>query len=248
MTFRWTAALLACLAVASVGRADHHSAPEDAPADAPAADAQDAADEGAADEGAAAKSARDMAGPRTPPYAIKLQEGIRLVLAHDVEAAATAFREAIKMDPRRPEPHYHLGVVQRMQGELRSAIDSFEAAARMAREDRPWQARALAAIAWTIERIAAQRPDLPEDADAKASRVNEPQLARAREAWQRVRDLAAEGGEPLLATAAATAEGRQKAIDALLSLEERTAPVRERIAERETVRAEEEAARAKKKK
>jgi tetratricopeptide (TPR) repeat protein len=195
---------------------------------------------------AAAQDAADA--PGTPPYFVKVQAGIRQVLGRDLDGAVGTFREAVQLDPRRPDAHYHLGVVRRMQGEHSEAIDSFETAARMAKEDAAWRVRALVAIAWTLEQVAAVRPEVGADARPEAPRINEPQLARARDAWQRVRQLATEAtGEPIVGTAVSVAVERQRVIDEVIATEGRTVDVRKRIAAREQEKAEEEAKAAAKK-
>jgi tetratricopeptide (TPR) repeat protein len=195
---------------------------------------------------AAAQDAADA--PGTPPYFVKVQAGIRQVLGRDLDGAVGTFREAIQLDAKRPDAHYHLGVVRRMRGEHSEAIDSFETAVRMAKDDAAWRVRALVAIAWTLEQVAAVRPEVGADARPEAPRINEPRLARARDAWQRVRQLANEAtGEPIVGTAVSVAVERQRVIDEVIATEGRTVDVRKRIAEREQVKAEEEAKAAAKK-
>jgi hypothetical protein len=104
------------------------------------------------------------------------------------------------------------------------------------------------AIAWTLEQVAAVRPEVGADAGPEAPRINEPRLARARDAWQRVRQLATEAtGEPIVGTAVSVAVERQRVIDEVIATEGRTVDVRKRIAAREQVKAEEEAKAAAKK-
>jgi tetratricopeptide (TPR) repeat protein len=231
MELRFAAGLLACLLMAPAGLAQEGT-PGDAQGDAPPKD-----------EVAAPGTDDVSASPLTPPYAVDVQRGMRLVLARDFDGAIDTLRQAIKRDPQRPEAHYYMGVAQGMQNEPKEAIGSFETAARMARDDRAWKARALVAVAWMVERIGAQRPELAEGAGPKVARINEPQLARARDAWERVRQLADADGprDPIIDTAVSVATERQRAIDEVLATEERTVPVRQRIADREKQKAEEEA-------
>lgn len=183
------------------------------------------------------------AGPRTPPYAIQVQRGIRLILAHDLDGAVAAFRKAIEMNPQLPQAHYFLGAALRAKGDLQNAVESFETAARMAQGDANWQARGWTGAAMTLEIIAAKHPELPtgDQLTPETPRINEPGLEQARDAWNHVKQAGAAGAQivdPRIADA------RIAAIDRLEQTEKQTVAVREAIAAREKQKAE-EAAKAK---
>lgn len=185
------------------------------------------------------------AGPNTPPYAVKVQAGIRKVLAQDLDGAVATFRQAIEMDPNAPQAHYFMGAALRAKGQLKEAVESFQTAARMAQGDPAWQARGLFVAAMTLEQLAAQRIELPQgdQLTPETPRINEPALERAREAWNRVKQVT-QNGAPVVSTN--LVDQHIQAIDKLEQTEKQTVDVRKRIAEREKKKAEDEAEEAKK--
>ncbi|MFW6049681.1 MAG: hypothetical protein ACODAU_00825 [Myxococcota bacterium] len=191
------------------------------------------------DAESAGEEAATGATELTPPYAVKAQNGIRLLLAKDLEAAAAAAREAIRLDPRRPQGHYVLGSVLRTKGDLQEALESFETAARMAGSDAGWRARAEAGAALVLEALATQqiRETEGEERPPEAPRVNEPVLERVRRAWERVREAGEDGAR---SADPDTVTARLQAIDAVIETDEKAAGVRTKIAEREKEKAEEE--------
>jgi tetratricopeptide (TPR) repeat protein len=54
---------------------------------------------------------------------------------NQVEESARAFRQAIKLAPRRPEPHYNLAVVLESVGRYTQAIEAYEAALQLQPDD-----------------------------------------------------------------------------------------------------------------
>lgn len=162
---------------------------------------------------AEAESESEASAPTTPPYMLKVQNGLRLAVGRDFEGAMAALREAMQLSPTEPEAHYYLGEVQRMQGNLAEALESFRTSQRMAQENgKPgWQARAMQGAAETLER-------------------QENQLEAARQAWTeyaRFADANRQVSNPEIARA------RIQAIDAVTEQERAYVAVRERIAARE---------------
>ncbi|MFW5876364.1 MAG: tetratricopeptide repeat protein [Myxococcota bacterium] len=257
----WTAALLLATAPASAEESEAEPTPEpDAQvaqdgADGegtPEAEAEGKKAEGEKAEGEKAEgegdeeTAEKTSGPRTPDYAVKVQNGIRLILARDLEGAIAALQEALKLDPRKPQAHYFMGIAQREKGEMDPALESLDTAARMADGQPDWQARAYAGKAMALEQKAAGKQTADEDDERppEAPRIDKPGLKRARQAWERVRDAGDEGAEMVNAQ---VVDERQKMIDGLIETDETAAKIRTAIAEREKEKAEEEAEGDKKK-
>lgn len=166
--------------------------------------------------GAAAAAAP---APGATPYQVEVQNGIRLIVARDLDGAIAALRQAISIDRSKPDAHYYLGAALRLKNELASAAEAFRACARLAGQanDALFQARGLQGAAETLERIEAQR-------DA------------ARTEWERV----AQWGQSHREINPEVARARMQAIDAAVTQERAYARVRERIAERERERAQEQ--------
>lgn len=151
--------------------------------------------------------------PTTPPYMTKVQNGLRLAVARDFDGAMASLREAVQLDASKPAAHYYVGEVERMRGNLTEALEAFRTAARNAQtaNDPAWQARALQAVAETLER-------------------QDGQLEAARAAWTehaRFADANRNAASPEIARA------RIQAIDVVNEQEQAYVAVRERIAARE---------------
>jgi len=162
---------------------------------------------------APAQQAEATPAPTTSPYMTKVQNGLRLAVGRDFDGALASLREAVGLDSAKPEAHYYIGEVQRMRGNLDDALGSFRTAAQNAQSTQQpgWRARAMQAIAETLER----QPD---------------KLADAREAWTayaRFADANREAASPEIARA------RIQAIDVVSEQEIAYVAVRERIAARE---------------
>ncbi|MDW8362960.1 MAG: hypothetical protein RMK74_11215 [Myxococcales bacterium] len=150
---------------------------------------------------------------RTSPYAERVAQAIAASLARDWSRAAQLLREAVELEPSRPDAYGLLGAVHRQRDALQDAVESFRTCARMARQTtvESWEARCLHGIASTLERI-------PE------------RLEEARAAWNElVRFLDV---RPEALVAAPHARARVSAIDTVLEQERVYVEVRQRIAER----------------
>ena len=149
-------------------------------------------------------------------YAAALGRGLTAVRAGDRGGAIAAFREAVQLQPSRPDAVCFLAEAQRASGDLAAALEGFQACARVARgwshhDAQRWVARGLHGAASTLERMGPERQ------------------AEARTAWQeyvRFADGAAQVSSPAIGRARVTA------IDQVTELERVTAEVRERIAAR----------------
>jgi hypothetical protein len=162
-------------------------------------------------------TAAPAAAASTPDYAARIGQGSSAIGAGDRPGAIVAFREAVQLEPSRPEGVCYLAAAQRLSGDMNAALDGFQACARVARAagDGRWTGRALHGIASTLERM-------PERA------------ADARAAWQeyvRFADSATAHAIPQVGRARITA------IDQVVELERAMVEVRQRIAEREAQRA-----------
>jgi len=157
---------------------------------------------------------------RTPPAWAALQRGHRAFLARDFDTALAAYREAAMATPPLPIAHYFIGAAQRAKGSFDEALESFRTAARLAGDaDAALKAKCLANIAWTFE--------AKQDFNA------------AREAWLEYKTWctthASIPGFPQIA------DERVAAIDVVKALDQTYEAVRQRIADRERVVAEQAA-------
>lgn len=154
--------------------------------------------------------------PVTPPYMVEVQNGLRLALARDFEGAVATLREAVQLNPSNPHAYYYIGEVQRMRQSLPEALESFRTARRMAEQANEivWQARAMQAIAETLER-------------------QENQLTAAREAWLALASFADSHRQQVNPE---IARARIQAIDVVTEQEQAYVAVRQRIEEREQER------------
>lgn len=160
----------------------------------------------------AAQSAPDAAAR----YAESVGRGTTALTSGDRNGALAAFRDAVQLEPSRPEAVCHLAATQRLAGDLSAAEEGFQACLRVARaaNDSRWTARALHGVASTLERIPERMTD-------------------ARTAWQeyvRFADGATTVASPAIGRA------RTTAIDQVVELERVMVDVRQRIAEREAAR------------
>ncbi|HHH28192.1 MAG TPA: hypothetical protein ENK57_07585 [Polyangiaceae bacterium] len=159
---------------------------------------------------------QDAPTPGADEYTRRVQAGIQSAITGDRGAALAAFRDAIALDGSRPQAPYYLAATQRAAGELQDAVTGFERARDLAADSPRWRARALQAIADTLERM-------------------EGQLQQARAAWNayvQFADANAAVSHPQMGRA------RAHAIDAMLEQERAFVSVRERIAARERENAE----------
>lgn len=141
-----------------------------------------------------------------------LGRGFAASAAGDREGALAAFREAVALDPSRPDIVCHLAEAQRLAGDHEAALEGYRACVRIARaaNEPRWIARGLHGIASTFERMPAR-------------------LLEARGAWQEYvvfADGAAAHASPMLGRARITA------IDQVIELERVMVDVRARIEER----------------
>jgi Flp pilus assembly protein TadD len=66
-----------------------------------------------------------------------LDLGILLANRSDTEEAARHFREAIRIDPSRPDAHYHLGKLWRSLGRDEEADSEFAKVKELAKDEPP---------------------------------------------------------------------------------------------------------------
>lgn len=158
-----------------------------------------------------------LAQESPPEYTAALGRGLTAIGAGDRAGAITAFREAVQLDPARPDAVCHLASAQRANGDLPAALEGFQACTRVARaspsrDAQRWVGRGLHGIASTLERMGTERQ--PE----------------ARTAWQeyvRFADGATQVASPAIGRARITV------IDQVVELERVTVEVRQRIAARQ---------------
>ncbi len=145
-------------------------------------------------------------------YIAKVREGMEAAIAGDLAGALAKLQEAAAMDTTRPEAHYYMGEVQRMNGDLPAAIESFRAADQRAVQvgDDRMRARAIQGVADTLERIPERRDE-------------------ARLAWN---EAAAFADAHRGALSPEQARGRMQVIDTVVQMERDYVSVRERIAAR----------------
>ncbi|MDO9020329.1 MAG: hypothetical protein Q8S73_39700 [Deltaproteobacteria bacterium] len=150
------------------------------------------------------------------PFDQSLRRGAEAFARHDLDAAMTAFRDAVQRDPRSPVPWLRMAAVSRARNDAATALGNYREALRLAIEasadaDR---ARALTGVA----------------------ELNEAQglWREAIGAWGVVAEFADAHAS---VTSAAVPRARIEAIRRRESLDREYAPVRERIAERLRVNA-----------
>lgn len=157
--------------------------------------------------------AQDPPRPAASPYALKIQAGSRAVMARDFPGAADAFRQAIQLEPSKPDGYYFLGETQRLGGNLPESIEAFRTCVRMASQvgSDAFEGRCLQGIADSLERIEGRGEE-------------------ARGAWNDAARFADSHQSNLTPQ---NARARVQALDAVAELERAYVPVRQRIAERE---------------
>ncbi|MEM9192807.1 MAG: hypothetical protein AAGF12_26770 [Myxococcota bacterium] len=154
----------------------------------------------------------EATAPRTPPYLVKVAEGVRAAVAGSHDGALAKFEEATREDPSRPEAYYHSGAVERIRRNLTEALQHFRDCIRTATgRDDVIHARCLQAIADTLE-------------------MQEDGLEQAREAWQEYQRFA-DGHQ--MAADIEMGRARIQRIDMVLEQERVYVDVRQRIADRE---------------
>jgi tetratricopeptide (TPR) repeat protein len=173
------------------------------------------------EDGEAGEATEEAPQPGADLYTQRVQQGIQMLVSGDAAGATEAFEQAVALDGERPQAPYFLAEVQRLGGNLEPALEGFRRAAELAAgaEAPRWQARALQAVAMTLERM-------------------EGRIEDARSAWQeyiRFADAHQTVSHPQLGRA------RVQAVDMMNEQERVYVEVRERIAERERQAAEEEA-------
>lgn len=166
---------------------------------------------GAAD----AKKKKKKKDEEPPPVASEeyplLQKGHAAYLIRDYDKAYGYYKEAGEKAPKNPEVHYYMGCVLKAKAEHDDAIESFRTAYLMATgKDEIWKGPALVQVA--LVREAAK------------------QWQEAKKAWQDLVDYAA--GKGLQVDATALAKKRIEAIDKMLEMEKKYAPVRKLIEEK----------------
>lgn len=154
--------------------------------------------------------------PGADEYTRSVRAGLERLVGGDARGAMTELRRAMELDGARPEAPFQLAAAQRLSGELEDALGTFRQAAALAEaaHQTRWRARALSAVAFTLERMAGRMPE-------------------ARAAWMEyVRFAESNPGvvDPLIGRA------RVQAIDIVTEQEEAYVEVRRRIAEREEER------------
>ena len=167
---------------------------------------------GAAD---AKKKKKKKKEEEPPPVASEeyplLQKGHAAFIIRDYDKAFGYYKEAGEKASKNPEVHYYMGCVLKAKGENDDAIESFRTAYLMATgKDEIWKGPALVQVA--LVREAAK------------------QWEEAKKAWQDFVDYAA--GKDLKVDATELAKKRIEAIDKMLEMEEKYAPVRKLIEEK----------------
>lgn len=165
---------------------------------------------------AASRAPEDDAGggeePSATPYVRQVQAGMELLLRGDQAGALELFAGLAAEHPRHPEGSFYQGVAHRMAGRPEEALEAFRLCAGANPREQPrWTARALFAIADTLEQL-------------------DGRLAEAKNAW----NAYAEFADRNLSVADPTiGRSRLQMIDRALALESSYQSVRQRIAERE---------------
>lgn len=163
---------------------------------------------------AEAKKKKKKKKEEPPPKAAEeleiLQKGHSAFLIRDFDKAFGFYKQAAEKASKNPVMHYFLGCVLKAKGEHDDAIESFRTAYLMATgKDAGWKGPALVQVALVRE-------------SAK-------EWEEAKKAWQDYIDYAK--GKDLAVNATPLAEKRIKAIDKMLEMEEKYAPVRKLIEE-----------------
>ncbi|NOY93639.1 MAG: hypothetical protein GXP55_20835 [Deltaproteobacteria bacterium] len=172
---------------------------------APRASAQDAAAE--------TPAAEEHPTPTAPPYAQAVRHSIEKLVARDFDGAEVDAREALRLEPGRPEAHYYLAVALRAKGSGEEALAEYQATAQMgsAVSEPIWQVRGMQGAAEVLENLPGR-------------------LGDAREAWSQLLAFA-QGNAGAIATELPRA--RITAIDRASEQERVYIEVRQRIAARE---------------
>lgn len=193
----------------------------------PTVHAQQAEEPDSPAEATAATSATEYQG--------HLSTGIRRVAMRDYTRALEALQAATQLDAQRPDAYYYLGCTQRQQGDLSSAISSFErlTSTASATGDVTWQARGVQATAETLELIAIT----PAPGQAAGATVNREALERALAGWAELIRFADTHAQPGLGQLGRT---RTMVIHRVLEQDTAYAEIRTRITEREAELAEEQ--------
>lgn len=153
--------------------------------------------------------------PSTPTYEQRVRTALGMIATGDRATAMTGLREAIALQPTRPEAMCALAEGYRAGGDFTAALDNFQTCLRLAREvdDVLHIARALHGVASCFERMPEHMND-------------------ARNAWMEYARFA--DGATRVASAA-TGRERVQAIDVVTEQERVYVDVRARIAERERI-------------
>lgn len=160
----------------------------------------------------AAPSAAPSATPRAPtPYQAAVTRGAAAMHDRGYDAAATAFREAARLDPHAAAPHLYLGDVAIAQGNAMNALTAYREALRVATAEGndADRGRALLAIA--------------------ALQETQSRWGDARAAWQEYVTFA---DAHAAVTYAATGRDRVEVMGRRDTLAQQYEAVRQRIAER----------------
>ncbi|MBW2261288.1 MAG: tetratricopeptide repeat protein [Deltaproteobacteria bacterium] len=140
-----------------------------------------------------------------------MQKGHSAYIIRDYDKAYGYYKEAGEKASKNPEVHYYMGCVLKAKGEHADAIESFRTSYLMATgKDAIWKGPALVQVA--LVREAAK------------------EWEEAKKAWQDFVDYAS--GKDLKVDATALAKKRIEAIDKMLEMEEKYAPVRKLIEEK----------------
>lgn len=200
--------------------------------------AQDEGEAEAAESEGEGEGQPDEGKPQTPPYMVKIQSGIRLIVQKDADGALAALREAVELESARPEAHYYMGTAHRQKDAKDEALKAFRTAAQRAEAaGRPrYHARALFAVASTLTRLASSTSVEKAD-DENVAGVNMAELEEAREAWQQVMAFA-QGGQSLVNPE--VVRSRIQALDQVIEQDRSYSDVRKKILQREQEEEEDE--------
>ncbi|MDH5492723.1 MAG: hypothetical protein OEY14_12290, partial [Myxococcales bacterium] len=154
----------------------------------------------------------EAAPPSATPYFQALRRGMEKVVGGDLSGALVDLREAVGLEPQRPEAHCHLATALRLSGENGAALEEYRSCANTASAmgDAVFRARGLLGAADALEAIPGR-------------------LGEARDAWNALLEFAQANPAQI---APAVAQVRLSAIEAATAQERRYMDVRQRIAER----------------
>lgn len=96
---------------------------------------------------------RDPAGIKgISPFWESIKKGDDALVAHDLESALAAYKEALTKEPQNPMGHYRIGELLLLKGDMAGAKESLESAKRFAGQNPTLKAKAIFVLADISER------------------------------------------------------------------------------------------------